>query len=153
MLKYIKFILLPLLFLWELPQNVFGLTVLLIMKRMHLVVNIRKDKQRYFIETPKTGVSLGWFVFWTTAGNRYPYLVNDCRMHEYGHARQSLMLGPLYLVIVGIPSVSRVLYRHWYRRKYGCVWKNYFHAFPENWADRLGGIEVRAKNCQDTTKG
>lgn len=98
------------------------------------------EAHRIFIETPNTGVSLGWFIFWTPAGNRFAQLTNDCRMHEYGHAKQSAMLGPLYLLVVGIPSLMRVLYRKWHIKKYGYNWQNYYKGFPENWADRLGGV-------------
>jgi hypothetical protein len=66
-------------------------------------------------------------------------------MHEYGHTRQSEMLGPSYLLVVGIPSLSKVLYSKWYRKKYGCKWANYFNAFPESWADKLGGVKNAAK--------
>jgi hypothetical protein len=52
------------------------------------------------------------------------------------------MLGPVYLIIVGIPSISRVLYSRWYYKNYGHSWKNYFKGFPENWADKLGGILI-----------
>lgn len=31
-------------------------------------------------------------------------LSNQLLVHEYGHTIQSLMLGPLYLAIIGIPS-------------------------------------------------
>jgi len=130
------------LFFWELPQTLSGLLVLAYMKSRGQIIRIEKNKYRMFIETPKTGVSLGWIVFWTPSGNRFEHLTNDRRMHEYGHARQSAMLGPLYLIIVGIPSLSRAIYSRWYRRKHGHSWKNYFDAFPENWADNLGGVTI-----------
>ena len=130
------------LFFWELPQTLSGLLVLAYMKSRGQIIRIEKNKYRMFIETPKTGVSLGWFVFWAPSGNRFEHLTNDCRMHEYGHACQSAMLGPLYLIIVGIPSLSRAIYSRWYRRKHGHSWKNYFDAFPENWADNLGGVTI-----------
>ena len=135
--RYLK---LTLLFFWEFPQNLLGLIVLSVMKYKRRIINIEQDAHRKYIETPHTGVSLGWFIIWTPLGNRFPYLANDCRMHEYGHARQSVILGPLYLLIVGIPSLFRVAYSRWYRKKYGRTWENYFDGFPENWADRLGGV-------------
>jgi hypothetical protein len=131
---------LPFRFFWELPQNLIGIVVFGIMKRRNLVQSIQHEQYRIFIQTPHTGVSLGWLVFWTPAGNRFSHLVNDCRMHEFGHAKQSSMLGPLYLLIVGIPSLGRVLYSRWHKKKYGKPWENYFDSFPENWADKLGGI-------------
>jgi len=145
MQSIIKFFLLLLLFIWEFPQNLLGLLVYAIMKTRKKISYTEKENHHLFIETPNTGVSLGWFVFWTPASNRFSYLKNDCRMHEYGHSRQSIMLGPLFLLVVGIPSVSRVLYSKWYRKKHGQPWNNYFKAFPENWADRLGGV-IAQKN-------
>jgi len=135
--RYLK---LTLLFFWEFPQNFLGLIVLSVMKYKRRIIAIEQDAHRKYIETMRTGVSLGWFIIWTPSGNRFPYLANDCRMHEYGHARQSVMLGPFYLLIVGIPSLCRVAYSRWYRKKYGRTWENYFEGFPENWADRLGGV-------------
>jgi len=140
--KTFHFLALPLLFIWELPQNLLGLVVYVIMRSKKKIIQTELESHHLFFETPKTGVSLGWFVFWTPAGNRFSNLINDCRMHEYGHTRQSLMLGPLYLFVVGIPSLSRVLYSKWYYKKHGYSWGNYFNGFPENWADKLGGISV-----------
>lgn len=61
----------------------------------------------------KSSVSLGMFVFVT----KEPYFYNKLKseytreelsqrllVHEYGHTIQSLILGPLYLIIIGIPS-------------------------------------------------
>lgn len=129
-----------LVFMWEFPQNLVGLATFWILKMQRKLVKVQKENYRYFIETQSTGVSLGWFVFWTPDGNRFPYLENDCRMHEYGHALQSSMLGPLYLLVVGVPSLSRVIYRRAYRKVKGRSWKKYYNGFPENWADKLGGI-------------
>lgn len=61
----------------------------------------------------KSSISLGLFVFVTSE----PYFVkkyegqlsvSECSsrllVHEYGHTIQSLILGPLYLIVIGIPS-------------------------------------------------
>lgn len=76
-------------------------------------------------------MSLGMFLFIGYGGGM--------RMikHEYGHSIQSLMLGPLYLFVVGIPSLIWCNYRPvaW-KWKSGMV--SYFSKFPESWADRLG---------------
>jgi hypothetical protein len=136
----INILLLSLLSIWEFPQILLGLLVLAIAKTGRKTVRMEREKQLLFVETTGMGVSLGWFIFWSPSGNRYPYYTNDCRMHEYGHSRQSAMLGPLYLIVVGIPSLSRVAYSRYYCKKHGHAWKHYFDAFPENWADTLGGI-------------
>ena len=134
------------LFIWELPQNLLGLLVFVIMKNRRRIVKIEREKHRFFIETPYTGVSLGWIVFWTPAGNRFIYLINDCRMHELGHARQSARLGPFYLLVVGISSLSRVFYRWWYLKRHKQNWMNYYNGYPENRADVLGGIMNPSRN-------
>lgn len=139
--KALQYLVLPFLFIWEIPQTILGLLVWVIMKINHKIIKAEPETHRLFIETVITGVSLGWFVFWTLEGNRFSHLQNDCRMHEYGHALQSVMLGPLYLPVVGIPSLIRVFYRRLYYKKYGQKWENYYNAFPENWADRLGGVK------------
>lgn len=58
-------------------------------------------------------------------------------VHEYGHTVQSLILGPFYLLVIGIPSAL------WaglpaLRRKRKTENVSYFSFFPEKWADRLG---------------
>ena len=144
-MNLVNYILLFMRFVWELPQNISGIFVFVVLKYRHRVISTETEQNLFFIETNRTGVSLGSFVFWTKAGNRFPALENDCRMHEYGHTRQSLMFGPLYLVVIGIPSLARVFYRWWYRKKHGRPWEKYFDGYPENWADKLGGVTIHLK--------
>ena len=115
--------------MWELPQNVLGLVVFLVAggcKRRRY----EWEHKRLYIRT-NFGVSLGMFVFYleTQKGNKY---------HEYGHAIQSMILGPLYLFVVGIPTVLRVCYGYCYYRIYRRSWTGYYMGFPEKWADQLG---------------
>jgi len=121
---------------WELPQNVLGLALLVIMRRR--IIERRREDGRLFLRTSSTGVSLGWFVFWCTD--------ESIRRHEYGHTIQSRLLGPFYLPLVGLPSVARALYARAYRRCTGRWWPRYFHGYPENWADRLGGVDNRGRS-------
>ena len=46
------------------------------------------------------GVSLGMFIFVENSIGRK----DEITKHEYGHTIQSLILGPFYLIVVGIPS-------------------------------------------------
>lgn len=52
-----------------------------------------------------------------------------------GHAKQSRLLGPLYLIVIGLPSIlwagihGKVAPR-----------KSYYWFYTERWADRLGGV-------------
>ncbi len=91
-----------------------------------------------------SSVSLGMFVFVTSG----PYfakkfegqigveeLSNRLLVHEYGHTIQSLILGPLYLVLIGIPSALWAAFGGKRRKEeqipYGAF-------FTEKWANRLG---------------
>ena len=59
------------------------------------------------------------------------------RVHEYGHTVQSMILGPLFLLVIGLPSmlwaVLPVFKR--YRRENRV---SYYSFFPERWANHLG---------------
>ncbi|MBR0082084.1 MAG: hypothetical protein IJP98_05040 [Clostridia bacterium] len=58
-------------------------------------------------------------------------------VHEFGHSIQSALLGPLYLPLVGLPSLlwANLPACRRYRRRHAV---SYYAAFPENWANRLG---------------
>lgn len=76
---------------WCLPQNLLGLIVFLITKMQGAKTEKYQD---IFVTYWKydSGLSLGQFVF-------VPRLTsNNTIRHEYGHSRQSLMLGWLYLL-------------------------------------------------------
>lgn len=112
---------------WGLPQTAAGFIVFLAnLKEPHewyrgAVRTVWKDKTH--------GVSMGLFIF-TCSGGGY-----HMTEHEYGHCMQSLLLGPLYFFIIGIPSViwcnskkSKVT-----RAKTG---RNYYSYFTEKWAEK-----------------
>lgn len=56
------------------------------------------------------------------------------------HSVQSRRLGPLYLPLVGVPSVARVAYAIGYRTVTGRRWGGYYEGWPERQADELGGV-------------
>lgn len=94
----------------------------------------------------KSSVSLGVFVFVTKEPYFYQKLKDDYTMeelaqrllvHEYGHTIQSLLLGPLYLFVMGIPSTLwGFLPSLSKKRKKENL--SYFSFFTEKWANYLG---------------
>ncbi len=60
----------------------------------------------------------------------------DLLDHEKGHWYQSIALGPLYFLIIGLPSITHAA---WYarHRSFGPA---YFHFYTEAWADAWGGV-------------
>jgi hypothetical protein len=58
------------------------------------------------------GVELGAFALCGNYSEKNPGWFRHTRYHEFGHAIQHLYLGPLFIFIVAIPSVTR----YWYYR-------------------------------------
>ena len=83
------------LYIWQLPQNLAGLLLLLILKgeTRHRLGNIRF----YFLDSFPGGITLGEYII---VGTRQELTVR----HEFGHILQSRYLGPLYLLVIGLPS-------------------------------------------------
>ncbi len=80
------------------------------------------------------GISLGLFIF---TPDRDEAWCHEMAVHEYGHTWQSLMLGPLYLLAVGIPSIVWARYPGFIelRRRNQLPYTAFY---TEKWADRLG---------------
>ncbi|MBR3295188.1 MAG: hypothetical protein IKI62_02900 [Clostridia bacterium] len=119
-------------FTWGLPQNLLGLILFLIYHRCRRET-FRCAKITYW--KSDGGLSLGMFIFLpddVEEGKRLDFF----RYHEYGHSIQSLILGPLYLFIVGIPSFiwanSRKLRRMRLDRN-----KGYYTFYTEKWANSI----------------
>jgi hypothetical protein len=130
------------LLVWELPQNVLGAAAFGLRLATGSVARARFERERIMVEIDgDAAVSLGLFVFFTTHDTGYVPAGPENRDHEYGHSIQSRWLGPLYLPIVGVPSVMRVLYAFAYRHVVGRRWCGYYDGFPERWADELGGVD------------
>jgi len=89
----------------------------------------------------RDGVSLGLFIFSPECEGRGEQGLlkqfGPMAVHEFGHTFQSLMLGPLYLLIVGLPSAIWANCGRYkkLREKYGVP---YSFLFTEMWADSLG---------------
>ncbi len=126
--------------LWESPQTALGVAVLGVEAACKRVRNIEVEDGRILVESRGTGISLGHIVFWCRESNRWHQLDDRNRAHELGHTKQSRLFGPLYLPIIGVPSISRAIYALVYREITGREWTRYYQGYPEKWADRLGGV-------------
>ena len=93
-----------LLYLWQLPQNILGLLVIWFTKaqKIHYIDSDRMIVYNYWLsEKYRFGVSLGKYIIF---GGKDP---NKCSIfHEKGHQVQSKRLGWLYLIIIGLPSIT-----------------------------------------------
>lgn len=105
----------------------------------------------------KSSVSLGMFVFVTKEPYFYDKLKNEYTMeelsgrllvHEYGHTIQSLILGPLYLIIIGIPSTLWGFLPYCnIKRKTKSI--SYFSFYTEKWANALGEQVTGQKSMEN----
>ena len=128
---------LGLLAIWQLPQNVAGALVLLLVRPVRASIEVRQAI--VFVKVRKFAITLGQFVFWTDQDLVMVPTLNDNRQHEFGHTLQSRWLGPFYLPVVGLPSLTRNVYAAYYFCRHKTRWGNYYKGFPEDWADRLAG--------------
>lgn len=118
-----------LLYIWQLPQNLLGLLFLLF---------IRGEERRtlagisfYFADHFPGGISLGQYIIY---GEKSEKGVR----HEYGHCLQSRMLGPLYLLVVGLPSL---IWAGLYGPVIPYTTNGYYKFYTERWADKLGKVK------------
>lgn len=105
----------------------------------------------------KSSVSIGMFVFVTDEPYFYEKLQDRYTMeelsrrllvHEYGHTIQSLILGPLYLPLMGIPSTLwGFLPACNEKRKNEQI--SYFSFFTERWANALGEWATGETSMED----
>lgn len=112
-------------YLWCAPQLLVGLIVKTIYKA-------KKDERGLYIWKLGYGLSLDKFIFVNKNASE------NTIKHEQGHTKQSRMLGPLYLVVVGIPSAIWCHFFEGYRKKHNV---SYYSFYCEKWADELGGVK------------
>lgn len=138
---------------WGIVQTLLGFMVFL--------VNIKNKHYFYHgaIVTERnmpSSVSLGMFVFTTTnpmkdkrIENKIPdeELSQRLLVHEYGHTIQSLILGPLYLIVMGIPSTLWGFLPYYQKKRNNGV--SYFSFFTEKWANFLGEKVTKEKSMED----
>jgi hypothetical protein len=133
---------------WEAPQTALGAVLFAACKTLGRIQAVERHEGRVVCQVDGLGVSLGHFVFYFERGSQVFAPDPLMRMHELGHTHQSRRLGPLYLALVGLPSVSRAIYALCYRRMTGRRWTGYYDGYPEKQADAYGGISPPMRRAQ-----
>lgn len=143
-------------FVWEFLQNFVGLLVIGWNKLINNGVkkntfdNVTFYTMKHFFNS---GVSLGQFIILDDIYNQEKYKIGKNSLlkltvhHEDGHRKQSRMLGPLYLFVIGIPSALHNLYNRTLKEKMTEAERieEYYNWYCEKWADQLSGIVENRK--------
>ena len=126
-----------LIIIWELPQTLLACIIIVFIKGKIVKRQTFRNVNIFYVKDFPGGISLGRFII---LDKRYSNNELTIR-HEYGHTIQSIYLGWFYLLIIGIPSITRII-----------IWRLlkldspiYYKGYPENWADKLGFIEEERK--------
>ena len=136
-----KYLITVILWLWQLPQNILGLLLKWLSNPVSHTFNLRGKRWTEaslnytgwmdIRDKFHSGVSLGKYIF-LCDHNINGDLTSE--RHEYGHTIQSIYLGPLYLLVVGLPSLIHAI---WWKPEKG----DYYDFFCERWADALGDVK------------
>lgn len=120
--------------IWQLPQVIVGFLVRLFTgAEKQPELSSQYDRWIYYWRFG-SGISLSTFYI-IVRRNADDKTIK----HEKGHTIQSLYLGPLYLLVIGLPSLiwcGIYSYTNWIdKSKY-----SYYSFYTEAWADKLGGV-------------
>lgn len=124
---------------WQLPQNLLGIIWKRI-KKESVITSISNDDIRSvdaeaYLMKAGGAVTLGKYVFISQTYRDQGMTIK----HECGHVKQSKMLGPLYLIVIGVPSILHA----WLNDYIGCDEESgYSHFYTEKWADKLMNINT-----------
>lgn len=129
-----------LLLIWELPQNIVGAFYFIIHGVFAKAFIIDDgDSFEMYSDKQKGAVSLGVFrVYKAEYYKSSAYYVKLSRKHEKGHRQQSKWLGPLYLIVIGIPSQIWATL-HSFCKPISKI--DYYWFYTEKWADKIGGVK------------
>lgn len=130
--KLKKILFQSILILWQLPQCLIGLLMLPFMGKLTLI-DYRNYCWAFKGANMMGGISLGCFVFLDSYSSKRETTV----AHELdGHTVDSKRWGPLYLFIIGIPSILN-------------AWlgftKCYYEFYTEKWANKHAGLGIDSK--------
>lgn len=129
----IRFIQDVIFFVWELPQILIGAVVAIVSGAAQPIQP--EDKGEWVAGAKWWGGAISLSRHFRIFSKRL-YNDSEARKHEYGHSVQSRYLGPLYLLVIGLPSL---LWAAWHT--YGTPRHDYYWFYTEKWANKLGGVK------------
>ena len=131
---------------WGLPVNIVGGIAYLICTKL-----LKRPHSKFgyanivYLPWNQGGLSMGLFIFIRDENERDVWLYN-CRIHEYGHTWQCLLLGPLYYIVIAFPSMIWCNCFKKYREKNNV---SYYKLYCESWANAWGEKFSKMKRVQN----
>jgi len=138
-----------LIWVWQLPQHLLGLLLIWLLRArlrhwprnsdVTDLIDYWEFKLKGRVSRFLSGGSFGRYIILPSGKDRAQTVP-----HEYGHSVQSRAWGPLYLLVIGLPSAlgnnlwDRLFHKGWPVEKRH-DW--YYSRYPEKQADKLGGVK------------
>lgn len=130
-LKKVGFILwFIILFIWQLPQNLVALVMLPFLGKLRLI-SFKKMNFCFEGSNMMGGISLGTFSY---VSKSLAKRKANVKHEQEGHTVDSKRWGPLYIFVIGIPSIL------W--AGFGDDDKCYYSFYTERWANKHANLEV-----------
>jgi hypothetical protein len=124
-----------LLVIWQLPQFIVAVVMLPFLGKMKLVGD-RHFNFCFVADRMAGGISLGPFAYVSKAIDRYDRREETIAHELDGHTVDSKIWGPLYLFVVGIPSILNAQFD---------FTKCYYDFYTERWANNHAGLTTDEK--------
>ena len=128
---------------WGLPVNLIGGIVFLICTK-----GLKRRYQKFgyaritYLPWNQGGLSLGLFIFMRDRHPNRKWTYNT-RIHEYGHTWQCLLLGPLYYLVIALPSAIWCNFFEGYRKKHNVsYYKLYCEGWSNAWGQKFSGMKM-----------
>lgn len=118
-------------FTWGFAQNLVGLCIYIFCRVKYPTGNYKCARALQW-KGSYGSLSLGCFLFVTNINNE------ELLAHEYGHSLQSMILGPLWVFVIGFPSLIWAACFGGWRKKNN---RSYDEFYTESWANKLGGVK------------
>ena len=115
--------------IWCFPQMFAGLI-------LKLITRAKRDGDHYRYNIKSGSVSLGTYIFLCP----FHWEDKEVLKHEKGHTLQSYILGWLWLVVIGLPSLIWCACFNGYRQKHNI---SYYDFYTEKWANKLGKANLK----------
>lgn len=130
---------------WCLPVNIISVIPFLICKAKGYRQERFGNAFITYVPWNQGGISLGLFIFMKEGHESKDWTYNT-RIHEYGHCWQCLLLGPLYYIVVGLPSFiwcGLPFFVNYRKKNNISYYKLYCESWANAWGQKFSGLKMK----------